>query len=438
MFRREFWRNFDFWLPTISIALAGLVWAATRPTPTAMAVQDRASAAVTAGVIIIIGLTRYLAPVCCLTPTRPPSTLIIGGVILLAGGAIVLVARRVAGLAGVVKAFTLAMILLFILLKAEPLAQAASAGLRFLTGQATDLAAATDIRWLGFSYIAFRLLHSLRDRLSGRLPQVSLQEFIIYIIFFPALTAGPIDRIERFTKDLRKPVRLGASELEKAGERLVAGIFKKFVLADTLAIIALSPQKASEIHASGWLWLALLAYALRIYFDFSGYTDIAIGLGHLWGIQLPENFNQPYRKPNLTAFWNAWHITLAQWFRAYFFNPVTRALRSSKRKIPVPVIIFVGQTGTMLLIGLWHGINWNFAIWGLWHGIGLFAHNRWTEYTRVHPMRWSSNPKLKRAAGLAGTLLTFAYVTVGWIWFTLPTPEQSWQVLMRLLGFQGG
>ena len=104
----------------------------------------------------------------------------------------------------------------------------------------------------------------------------------------------------------------------------------------------------------------------------------------------------------------------------------------------MPLIILSGQMGTMLLIGLWHGINWNFAIWGLWHGIGLFAHNRWTEYTRVHPMRWSSNPKLKRAAGLAGTLLTFAYVTVGWIWFTLPTPEQSWQVLMRLLGFQGG
>ena len=108
----------------------------------------------------------------------------------------------------------------------------------------------------------------------------------------------------------------------------------------------------------------LYAYAWRLYLDFSGYTDIAIGLGRLFGVRLPENFERPYLKPNLTTFWNSWHITLAQWFRAYFFNQLTRALRSRPRPLPAALIILIGQVGTMLLIGLWHGVTWNFVAWG--------------------------------------------------------------------------
>jgi len=121
----------------------------------------------------------------------------------------------------------------------------------------------------------------------------------------------------------------------------------------------------------------LYAYAFQIYFDFSGYTDIAIGLGRLLGIKLPENFNAPYLKPNLTYSGTIGNMTLTQWFRAYFFNPVTRALRSSKRKFSISGIVFITQMGTMVLIGLWHGVTWNFVAWGVWHGLGLFVHNRW-------------------------------------------------------------
>jgi D-alanyl-lipoteichoic acid acyltransferase DltB (MBOAT superfamily) len=114
---------------------------------------------------------------------------------------------------------------MFIVLKTEPLAQAAAAGLRALSGQSTRLASALDIRWLGFSYIAFRLIHTLRDRLAGRLPALSLSEFITYIIFFPAFTAGPIDRVQRFTQDLRK---LEPLDISSGGQRILLGIFKKF------------------------------------------------------------------------------------------------------------------------------------------------------------------------------------------------------------------
>jgi len=98
----------------------------------------------------------------------------------------------------------------------------------------------------------------------------------------------------------------------------VIGLFKKFALADSLALIALNAVNAGQVKSSGWMWLILYAYAFQIYFDFSGYTDIAIGMGRWLGIRLPENFAHPYLKPNLTLFWNSWHITLAQWFRAYF------------------------------------------------------------------------------------------------------------------------
>ena len=182
------------------------------------------------------------------------------------------------------------------------------------------------------------------------------------------------------------------------------------------------------------MWLLVYAYALRIYFDFSGYTDVALGLGKYLGINLPENFNQPYLKTNLTAFWNSWHITLAQWFRAYTFNPLTRYLRSRPNKLPVWLIILTGQVSTMLLIGLWHGITWNYAIWGLWHAAGLFIHNRWTEWRRSRSAEPPPRNWLQRASGFAGWVITFNYVCLGWVWFALPDVKLSWQVILKLFG----
>jgi D-alanyl-lipoteichoic acid acyltransferase DltB (MBOAT superfamily) len=173
-----------------------------------------------------------------------------------------------------------------------------------------------------------------------------------------------------------------------------------------------------------------------LFFDFSGYTDIAIGLGLLSGVKLPENFDQPYLKSNLTAFWNSWHVTLARWFRSYFFNPLTRWLRSGPLTHSSGLIILVGQLSTMVLIGLWHGITWNFAIWGLWHGIGLFVHNRWLSYIRT-----SSNPAFlgwlpERIRNAVGVALTFQFTTLGWVWFALPELELSLNTLRVLAGMQ--
>jgi alginate O-acetyltransferase complex protein AlgI len=200
-------------------------------------------------------------------------------------------------------------------------------------------------------------------------------------------------------------------------------------------MIALSPQNASQTSSTLWMWVLLYAYGLRLYFDFSGYTDIAIGLGKFLSIQLPENFASPYTKVNLTAFWNSWHITLAQWFRAYVFNPLTRSLRENPAELPSWVIVLVGQLTTMLLIGMWHGITWNFAVWGLWHALGLFTHNRWSNWIRPRYPDPENHRNLHKILTLGSWILTFQYVTLGWVWFALPTIPSSWIAFQQLFGF---
>jgi D-alanyl-lipoteichoic acid acyltransferase DltB (MBOAT superfamily) len=305
--------------------------------------------------------------------------------------------------------------------------------LRTLANRPIENAAFTDLRWLGFSYIAFRLIHVLRDRQMGRLPEFSFPEFGTYVVFFPALAAGPIDRAERFSQDLRKDFSLTQDETLLAGQRLFLGLFKKFVIADTLAIIALNDALAIQVRTTGWMWVVVYAYAFQIYFDFSGYTDIAIGIARLVGIRLPENFAAPYVKPNLTQFWNSWHMSLTQWFRSYFFHPFNRWMRGLKT-LPAWTMIFLGQVATMLLIGLWHGITLNFIFWGLWHGIGLFLQNRWSEFIRTRYSSTGQNPRLQSLLQIGGILLTFHFVALGWVFFALSDPSLSWQVFLKLFG----
>ena len=287
--------------------------------------------------------------------------------------------------------------------------------------------------WLGFSYFAFRILHTLRDRQNGKLISASLSEYMIYVTFFPAFMAGPIDRINRFLGDLRQPRPLTDKLWTQAGVRFFGGLFKKFVIADALARFALNPSIAPQISSTETFWLSLYAYTFQIYFDFSGYTDIAIGIAYLLGIKLPENFDRPYLKPNLTQFWNAWHITLTQWFRAYFFNPLQRFFRTRVKAMPIWALILLLQITTMVLIGLWHGMIPNFILWGIWHGFGLFIHNRWKAQMGAKISPWLNTPKKQQIASLFGILLTFHYVTLGWIFFVLPM-EQIPAALKLMVG----
>jgi D-alanyl-lipoteichoic acid acyltransferase DltB (MBOAT superfamily) len=148
-------------------------------------------------------------------------------------------------------------------------------------------------------------------------------------------------------------------------------------------------------------------------------------------VRLPENFAAPYFKPNLTQFWNSWHMSLSQWFRAYWFNPLTRALRV--RGWEQAPIVLLGQVSTMMFIALWHGVTTNFALWGAWHSVGLFVHNRWADFARGRSSFVSENPALQRAVNVVGTIMTFHFVALGWVWFALSTPAAALHVLRALL-----
>jgi D-alanyl-lipoteichoic acid acyltransferase DltB (MBOAT superfamily) len=423
--------NLVFWFPTLTILLTVASWLVTSAPEIRFRRENWGAAAVLFGVVLLVDLNRYFR-IEQFFPIETPRIQLVLAVILVFTAAVFALARLRRNSPFLLVAAICILIVMLVLMKVpsavERLIEIA-AGIRGKeAGEVIGLA------WLGFSYVAFRLLHTLLDRRAGRLPPVRLDEYVNYVIFFPSFTAGPIDRIERFIRDLNKPLTMSAEGWMEAGKRLFCGLFKKFVVADGLAWFAMNELFAPTVQSAGWMWVLLYAYSLRIYFDFSGYTDIAIGLGQLVGVRLPENFDAPYLKPNPTQFWNAWHMTLAQWFRSYFFNPLTRALRSSRRSLPQPLLILFAQSATMILIGLWHGITPGFFLWGLWHGAGLFVHNRWSEWRRTRPIGWGDTPHGAAFLKYSGIVLNFHFVTLGWCFFLLPDPCMAWNVLLRIFG----
>src|SRR5688572_27164036 len=427
-------RSFDFWLPSLSLALTVLTWLIISPSGALRLRENLAGLAITVGLATVIDLSRYVLPDPVITATTPPQLFQYFGFLLLVGLALASfgwISRRQTW---TISSTIILLIAILIILKTPALSLQTSILFRTLANRPIENAAFTDLRWLGFSYIAFRLIHVLRDKQTGRLPELSLPEFGTYVVFFPALVAGPIDRAERFSQDLRREFSLTQDETLLGGQRIFLGLFKKFVIADTLAMIALNDALATQVRTTGWMWVIVYAYAFQIYFDFSGYTDIAIGIARLVGIKLPENFAAPYTRPNLTQFWNNWHMTLTQWFRSYFFNPFNRWIRGYKN-IPAWAMILIGQLATMLLIGLWHGITLNFIFWGIWHGLGLFLQNRWSDFVRTRFPAMGQNQGLQPALQVSGILLTFHFVALGWVFFALSNPSLSWQVFMKLFGF---
>jgi D-alanyl-lipoteichoic acid acyltransferase DltB (MBOAT superfamily) len=422
-------RSFDFWLPSLTLAFVILTWLITSKAGAWRESQNRIALFIIVGIATVTDLSRYVLPKPILIATTPPQIfqyliliLILAIIILSLFG----LSRRQSWILSFVVVVLIAILLI---LKSPALSLRANIFFRIITHRTTENALATDLRWLGFSYIAFRLIHVLRDKQTNRLPELSLGEFATYVVFFPSLAAGPIDRAERFAQDLRKEFKLTQDETLSAGQRIVIGLFKKFVIADALALIALNDALATQVRTTGWMWIVVYAYAFQIYFDFSGYTDVAIGIGRLAGIKLPENFAAPYLKPNITQFWNSWHMTLTQWIRSYFFNPFNRWIRGYK-SIPAWTMILIGQVATMLLIGLWHGVTINFILWSLWHGLGLFFQNRWSDFTKNRFN--ASSPRLKSALQIGGVLLTFHFVALGWVFFALRNPYLSWMVFGKL------
>ncbi|MFN3867840.1 MAG: MBOAT family O-acyltransferase [Hyphomicrobiaceae bacterium] len=284
-----------------------------------------------------------------------------------------------------------------------------------------DPAAFQIILPIGISFYIFQAMSYLIDvyRHDARY-QPNLANFALYVVMFPQLIAGPIVRYQLVAEqiDERKPLP-GVAMFADGVTRFAIGFAKKVIVADTMAVVvdAVYAAPPSELSAPV-AWLGLLAYTFQIYFDFSGYSDMAIGLGLMFGLKFPENFNRPYASVSITDFWRRWHMTLSSWFRDYLYIPLGGSRGSAVRTYVNLIIVFMAT-------GIWHGANWTFIVWGAYHGAWLIVERvlgvKLVEDGRSHAVR---------------RLLTFFIVVLGWNLFRAPSLEHAGQMYYAL--FAGG
>lgn len=259
---------------------------------------------------------------------------------------------------------------------------------------------------LGISFFTFEFIHYAMDRRQGKTEQGTFFEYLAFILFFPTMVAGPIKRFQDFLPKLRKPSLDAATDWRVGITRILCGLVKKFAIADFLTSVTVHLNKGDVEAAPKWLLLLwLFAYGLKIYFDFSAYSDIAIGSARLFGLVVPENFDWPYFRRNIAEFWKHWHISLYRWLVDYLFIPMGGS------RVVVP-LIYRNILLTMLLSGLWHGAGLNFLVWGLWHGILLVIHRFWSK------SRWAKTTP-NRFGIVWRTLLTYVSVNLGWAFFCM-------------------
>jgi alginate O-acetyltransferase complex protein AlgI len=312
----------------------------------------------------------------------------------------------------------------------------------FLLSEANSLLALVgiDYHWklfdnlllpLGISFYTFETISYVVDVYRGRSKAVgNLVDYSIFLMFFPHLAAGPIVRPRDFLPQLERRKRFSWYRLTIGLTLCMIGLFKKAVIADNLAGVVDPVFADADRYASGAVWLATLGYALQIYCDFSGYSDMAIGLAHTLGFKLPANFNMPYLAVNITDFWRRWHISLSSWLRDYLYVPLGGNRHGN-------VATYRNLMLTMLLGGLWHGAGWTFVFWGAYHGLLLSIHRIWQRRSRMED-RGSNNQtddspssihQLRSSLNIA---LTFLCVCLGWVFFRAQTFAIAWTMVRHL------
>jgi len=274
---------------------------------------------------------------------------------------------------------------------------------------------------IGISFYTFRCIAHLVDVYQRKLAQVDFLEFANYITFFPQIASGPIARPAEFYSDLNSPSKYNYS-ISEVGLAILSGFAKKYVIASYLFTVVNRPFAVPNNYNSLELFVAMLGYACLIFVDFSGYSDMANGISMLLGFRPVPNFNQPYCAVSLSDFWHRWHISLSHWLRDYLYIPLGGSRVVWYRKY---FNLFI----TMFLGGIWHGSGLNFMIWGALHGVGLwFSHYfRWL---------WSDIQGFPRLLlRLAGTVSTFGFVCLTWIFFNCPNYETAIKYLTQMFSF---
>ena len=296
----------------------------------------------------------------------------------------------------------------------------------FFQGLLTDGSGPTEtgdmIRMIGVSYFSFRIIHFLVESYRKKIERLSPLLYFNYVTFFPSFISGPINRYNQFSSQFGFRDRPDwKRDLKVGGERIVHGLFKKFVLAQALFpfILASRPESLAQVDFPKAL-LGLYAYALYFYFDFAGYSDMAIGCARILGVELPENFNNPFLKRNIRELWTNWHISLTSWLVDHIYWPIVRKFRSFEvfRKHPI-LLSNVGMIITFIACGMWHGETVNFILWGAYHGLGISALTIYQRKKKAVRSMIVQRYFRSRISHAFGVFLTFNYFSVGLVLFVL-------------------
>ncbi len=273
---------------------------------------------------------------------------------------------------------------------------------------------------IGISFITFEVISYISDIYRGTGTSAkTIWDFALLVAFFPHLVAGPILRSSQFLPEIQKRIHLNLDNFSYGVQLFLLGLVRKVVIADRLALFVDTVFKNPADYSSITLWLAVLAYAIQIYCDFCGYSDMAIGVARILGFDIPRNFDLPYLSRSITEFWRRWHISLSNWLRDYLYIPLGGNRHGKVRQYYNLMIV-------MLLGGLWHGASWNFVVWGGLHGAALAVHKLYSDVVprSKKPTAWF----YQLFAGVA----TFTFVCLTWIFFRSSDFSKSMFMLQKL------
>ena len=303
---------------------------------------------------------------------------------------------------------------------------------------------------LGISFITFQKIAFLIDVHAGRIDKFTAAEFLLFVMFFPQLIAGPIVHFREMMPQFRaNPVRFDGTAFAAGLTLFCMGLFKKVVLADGVAayVSPLYEQAAAGATMSFFpAWAAAIGFTLQIYFDFSGYSDMAIGAARCFGVRLPLNFDSPLKATSIIDFWLRWHVTLTRFLTAYIYNPLVLALTRRRAKQGVALRgpnasvgsflhLLAGPTLiTMFVSGVWHGAGWLFILWGLVHGGYLVVNHAWRAVMRKV---WTDKTSYARIMGPVGFVLTFVAVAAAMVLFRSTTGTAASGLLSGMVGGNG-
>lgn len=280
---------------------------------------------------------------------------------------------------------------------------------------------------IGISFFTFTQIAFLVDAYQGKAKEFRFSYYVLFVTYFPHLIAGPVlhhkEMMPQF--DVDRNYRPHLANFQIGLTIFTIGLCKKVLIADSLAGYA-TPIFAPGANPGFFVaWGGLLAYSFQLYFDFSGYSDMAIGLSRLFGIKLPLNFNSPYKAANITDFWRRWHMTLSRFLRDYLYVPLGGNRKGPWRRK-------LNLVATMLLGGLWHGAGWTFVIWGGLHGLFLIINHAWQETTAR--LGWTKGGQV---ALIFSVLLTFLCTNIAWVFFRAPDINTAFSVLRGIFGLNG-